>query len=331
MTLEDLFLVDGNLRPVWRFFLSVVLVILAYVAAYLLAGEVRDLMPRAGAWYGSFFLFQLLAFLGSFKIMTRVFEQKPLGVVGLAFHPYWVKELCVGLGIGGIMIVSVGGAEALLALARYARNPLPARVELAYGSGMFLVLLISATNEELVFRGYPFQKLVESLGPPGAVAVSSACFGLAHLGNSHHTWISTVNTMLVGVPLSIAYLRTRSLWMPVGIHFAWNYVQGFVFGLPVSGFTFPTTLLNAQSSRRRMVDRFCLRSRGGASLHHRGTGRGDIPFFVPTHQNEWENERVGLRPLSVCCRQRGSSHFAETRPWGGGTDLDARPALLDNG
>jgi membrane protease YdiL (CAAX protease family) len=246
MSLEDIVLVDGNLRPIWRFFLSVVLVILAYAAAYLLAGEVREVIPQAWAWYGSFFPFQLLALLGSFKLMTRVFEHKPLGVVGLAFHPDWAKELCMGLGIGGIMMVSVGGAEGLLALARFARNPLPASAELAYGSGLFLVLLISATNEELAFRGYPFQRLVESLGPVGAVAVSSACFGLAHLGNPHHTWISTVNTMLVGIPFSIAYLRTRSLWMPVGMHFTWNYVQGFVFGLPVSGFTFPHSLLKVQ-------------------------------------------------------------------------------------
>jgi hypothetical protein len=246
MTLEDTFLLDGNLRAVWRFFLSLVLVFLAYAVAYLLAGEVWDLIPRAGAWYGSLFLFQLLGLLASFKAMTGVFEQKPLDVVGLAFHPCWVKELGMGLGIGGIMMVSVGGAEGLLGLARFARNPLPARTELAYGSGLFLVLLISATNEELVFRGYPFQKLVESLGAPGAVAVSSACFGLAHLGNSHHTWVSTVNTMLVGIPLSIAYLRTRSLWMPVGMHFTWNYVQGFVFGLPVSGHTFSPCLLKVQ-------------------------------------------------------------------------------------
>jgi hypothetical protein len=245
MTLEDFFLLDGNLRPIWRFFLSLVLVFLAYSLAHLLAEEVWDLIPRAGAWYGFFFLFELLALLGSFKLMTRLFEHKPLGVVGLALHPCWVKELCAGLGIGGIMMVSLGGAEALLGLARFARNTLPARAELAYGSGLFLILLISATNEELVFRGYPFQKLVESLGPPGAVAVSSAFFGLAHLENSHHTWISTLNTMLVGIPLCLAYLRTRSLWMPVGMHFTWNYVQGFVFGLPVSGYTFSTSLLNA--------------------------------------------------------------------------------------
>jgi len=245
MTLEDFFLLDGNLRPIWRFFLSVVLVFLAYSLAHLLAGVVWDLIPRAGAWYGFSFLFELLALLGSFKVMTRLFEHKPLAVVGLAFHPCWVKELCMGLGIGGIMMVSLGGAEALLGLARFARNTLPAKAELAYGGGLFLILLIAATNEELIFRGYPFQKLVESLGPPGAVAVSSAFFGLAHLENSHHTWISTLNTMLVGIPLSLAYLRTRSLWMPVGMHFTWNYVQGFVFGLPVSGYTFSTSLLNA--------------------------------------------------------------------------------------
>jgi membrane protease YdiL (CAAX protease family) len=243
---EDIILVDGNLRPIWRFFLSVVLVILIYAVAYSLAGEVRELIPQAWAWYGFFFLFELLALLGAFKVLTRVFEHKPLGVVGLAFHPDWVKELCVGLGIGGIMMVSVGGAEGLLALARFARNPLPARAELAYGSGLFLVLLISATNEELAFRGYPFQRLVESLGPLGAVAMSSACFGLAHLANPHHTVISTINTMLVGIPLSIAYLRTRSLWIPVGMHFTWNYVQGFIFGLPVSGYAFPHSLLKVQ-------------------------------------------------------------------------------------
>jgi hypothetical protein len=246
MTLEDIILVDGNLRPIWRFFLSAVLVFLAYAVAYLLAREVRDLIPQSGAWHGSLFLFQLLALLGSYKVMTRVFEHKPLGVVGLAFHPDWVKELCMGLGIGGIMMVSVGGAEALLALARFAPSPVPASAELAYGSGLFLVLFISATSEELAFRGYPFQKLVESLGPVGAVAVSSACFGLAHLGNPHHTWISTVNTMLIGIPLSIAYLRTRALWMPVGMHFTWNYVQGFVFGLPLSGYTISPSLLKVQ-------------------------------------------------------------------------------------
>jgi len=249
MRLQNLFLLGGSLRPIWRCLLSLALAFLASSLAgfaYILTGGARGVSPGVNAPYGTLDLLMLLAFLGAFKIMTRVIEHKPLGVIGLAFHPCWVNELCLGLGIGVIMIVSVGGAEALLGLARFAPSTFAARSELAYGGGLLLILSISATNEELIFRGYPFQKLVQSLGPPGAVALSSACFGLVHLGNPHHTWISTVNTMLVGIPFSIAYLRTRSLWMPVGMHFTWNYVQGFVLGLPVSGLALSPSVLQAQ-------------------------------------------------------------------------------------
>jgi hypothetical protein len=282
MTVEDVILVDGNLRPIWRFFLSIFLIFLAYVGGYLLAGEVRALIPRDGAWYVSLALFELLGFLGSFKIMTLVFERKPLGVVGLAFHPDWLKELCAGLGIGGVMMVSVSGAEAALGLARFARNPLPARAELAYGSGLFVVLLVSAMDEELVFRGYPFQKLLESLGAPGAVVVSSACFGLAHLGNPNHTWISTANTMLIGIPLSIAYLRTRALWLPVGIHFMWNYLQGYVFGLPVSGIMFSTTLLYPHVRGNAWLTGSAYGPEGGLLCTIAVAGAGIFLFFSPS-------------------------------------------------
>jgi hypothetical protein len=281
MTPADLILVNGNLRPGWRFFLSVVLVFLAYGLAYLLAGEVPGVVPGDAAYYGCFVLFLLLGLLGSFKLMTRVFDHKPLAVVGLAFHPCWLKELCAGLGIGGIMMLWVGGAEALLRLARFAGNALPVKAELAYGSGLFLILFIAGTNEELVFRGYPFQKLVESLGPTGAVALSSAFFGLAHLGNAHHTWISNVNTMLVGIPLSIAYLRTRSLWMPIGIHFTWNYVQGFVFGLPVSGFLFPAALLKAQVHDAAWLTGADYGPEGGLIATVAIVGAGVFLFFSP--------------------------------------------------
>jgi hypothetical protein len=246
MRLEDLFLAEGKVRPIWRFFLSVALVYLAVAIAGLLGGPARFLFPNSDEWYAFVVLLELPALLGAYKVMTGLFERRPLGMVGLAFYPTWTRELWLGLGMGGLMMVAVGGVEACTGLARFSHNPFPATAEAAYGSGLFLVLAISATNEELIFRGYPFQKLVESVGPAAAVALSSASFGLAHLGNAHHTWISTLNTMLMGIPLSVAYLRTRSLWMPIGMHFSWNYLQGFVFGLPVSGYTFSPSLLTGQ-------------------------------------------------------------------------------------
>ena len=113
---------------------------------------------------------------------------------------------------------------------------------------MLVLLFVAATNEELMFRGYPFQRLAESIGAPGAVAVFSALFGMVHLSNPNHTAVSTLNTVLVGVPLAISYLRTRALWVPVGIHFAWNFIQGVGLGLPISGFSVPLSVLNAQVS-----------------------------------------------------------------------------------
>src|SRR5262249_52558781 len=79
-----------------------------------------------------------------------------------------------------------------------------------------------------------------------AVVIMSALFGLIHFMNPHRTWVSTINTALVGVPLSISYLKTRALWLPIGIHFIWNFLQGFVLGLPVSGLVVSRGILTAR-------------------------------------------------------------------------------------
>jgi hypothetical protein len=166
--------------------------------------------------------------------------------VGLALHSRWGRELGLGIILGAAMILTVAALEGMLRLAHFGVNSFSPGHALSAVAFYGVTLTLAATNEEVVFRGYPFQRLVEAVTPAGGIAVTSALFGLAHLGNAHHTWFSTVNTALVGVPLAIAYLRTRSLWMPVGIHFSWNFVLGFVIGLPVSGFAFPESLLKAQ-------------------------------------------------------------------------------------
>ena len=101
-----------------------------------------------------------------------------------------------------------------------------------------LLLLSGALLEEAMFRGYPFQRLVEAVGPVWAVVALSALFGAAHLGNPNASGVLSwafLNTIAIGVLLALAYLRTRTLWLPFGIHFGWNFALGFVFGLPVSG------------------------------------------------------------------------------------------------
>ena len=195
----------------------------------------------------------ILVLLGIFKFLTGTFDRRPLGSVGVAFHSRWRAELGRGLVVGAVMILLVAGLEAALGLAHFGwRTESPGRILMGGGVLGFL-LLVAATNEELVFRGYPFQRLMDAIGPVGAIAVFSALFGLGHLANPDHTWISTLNTMLVGIPLAVAYLRTRALWMPIGIHLAWNFVQGYTLGLPVSGLDLPACVFTSVVSGPRWV------------------------------------------------------------------------------
>jgi len=100
-----------------------------------------------------------------------------------------------------------------------------------------VTLAVGALAEEAAFRGYPFRRLVQASGPATATAVMSLLFGVGHMLNPGATWASTVVTILAGVLLSIAWLRTHGLWLGWGLHFAWNASMGILFGLPVSGIT----------------------------------------------------------------------------------------------
>jgi membrane protease YdiL (CAAX protease family) len=242
---ESIFIAEGKLRPIWRFVVSIPAVFIAVIVAETLAGFVAAGVGHRGAVFGAQ-LFVLLALLGAFKLLTNLLDQRPLGSVGLAFSGRWHLELSLGLGIGTVMMLAVGALEQFLGMARFTVNSAPAGQFLGWGVGLWFYISVAAADEELIFRGYPFQRLTEALGPVVAVALFSAAFGLVHLRNAGHTWLSTFNTMLVGVPLAVAYLRTRALWLPVGMHLAWNYVQGCGLGLPVSGIQMPFSFLRAE-------------------------------------------------------------------------------------
>lgn len=246
MNWDELFLKDDRLRSVWRFFLSLIVLFVALrIGRALLTGIFLLTHAHPTEFTAMFWrsLRALLAILATFKLMTAVFDRRPFASMGLGFHSRWGKELGQGLLIGGTMLLMAVTLEWGCGLAHFTFIPHPV---LWPGIGACGLFAVGAVNEEAVFRGYPFQRLVDSITPWGAIAVTSAFFGLAHLGNPHKTWISTINTMLVGVPFAIAYLRTRSLWMPIGMHFIWNFLLDFLLGLPVSGLNLTTSVLTAR-------------------------------------------------------------------------------------
>jgi hypothetical protein len=96
--------------------------------------------------------------------------------------------------------------------------------------------IMPAFMEELLFRGILFRWLEEFAGSWAALIITSALFGAAHLMNPNATPVAAFGIAIeAGVLLGGAYMLTRSLWMPMGLHAAWNFTQGEIFDVPVSG------------------------------------------------------------------------------------------------
>jgi membrane protease YdiL (CAAX protease family) len=182
-------------------------------------------------------LINLAAAIIASAICARVLERRSLGSVGLRRHRGWVRDFGLGSVMGAASLaIAVGIASA----AKATTFDVQTRAAAQLASGFLIVLaffLIAGAFEELIFRGFPFQALVHNLGGAAAVAITAVFFGLAHLANPSASAISTINTMLAGAWLGLAYLMTRSLWLAIALHYSWNLAMIFVFGLPVSGFT----------------------------------------------------------------------------------------------
>jgi membrane protease YdiL (CAAX protease family) len=224
---------DGRLRSGWRFGLSVFFFLVVNSFA----------VDIANAWAGPsdrkfellyrplLMVFLVAAFSVLLKTLDRV-DGNPLPAMGLVPR-YFLPDMLVGF-IGGAVMVSL----AVLPIAigyHLGFHVVFSRHSLKLACAVLFILATGAMAEEVAFRGYPFQRLVDAAGGTAAIVFSSALFGVVHLRNPHASVFSLINTIVFGVLLAIAYLRTQALWLPWGLHFGWNLTLGFVFGLPVSG------------------------------------------------------------------------------------------------
>ncbi len=165
-------------------------------------------------------------------LMVRFVDHRPLKTFGITLEN-WRRHLVGGLAVPVVMVgVLLAGCYAF----GYVRIAWTARQVPAGTLIMtFLVLLVAAAVEELMFRGFPLQVLCEGIGKWPGVLTMSGFFGLVHMNNPNATLLGTVNTVLAGVLLSLSYLKARSLWLPYAIHLGWNAGIGFILGLPLSG------------------------------------------------------------------------------------------------
>lgn len=214
--------------PLVAMLIAVVLVIIGFTVAFLIG---KFLVPKIPGFTMEM-KFDLLAIpilLIIYKLVIRHLGENPRDDYK---DPLAVRRLLIGLG-AGLLILSVAVAIAAL-MGIY-------RVK---GEGDFSALpaallasaIFPAINEEMLFRGILFRWIEEFGGSWLALLVTSALFGAAHLLNPHASPIAAVGIAFeAGVMLGAAYMLTRSLWLPMGLHAAWNFAQGEVYDIPVSG------------------------------------------------------------------------------------------------
>jgi membrane protease YdiL (CAAX protease family) len=224
---------QGTVRSGWK----VLGFLLAFMAIGLCVGLVAKTLHLtrigAGQW-----VWISLAMVALASFICVGLEKRSFLDLGLRFGSRWVGEFLLGT-LGGILLILLT-ALLLLGLGgfHWERAANVGGRQLLAAAVMFLGV---AFNEELMARGYPFQRLVEGAGPWVGQLVFAAIFALMHWGNpgmhgATKVWAS-VNIALAAVLLGFCYLRTRSLALPIGAHLGWNWAQGSLLGFGVSGNT----------------------------------------------------------------------------------------------
>jgi membrane protease YdiL (CAAX protease family) len=230
----------GRLRSGWRLvvfaLIYIALLRIFYVIASLIAPGLRP-----GPYFENivFRLILLAAALVVGYLCTRWLEDLPWRAMGLSLHARWLRDFFVGSIIG---VASLALATGIAAAGGGLRFRAPDRGlllqighTLVFSAALFI---IAALAEEALFRGYPLQTLARAGLAWLGVLLTSVPFAAVHLRNPNVVQGFTfLNTALAGVWLAVAYLRTRSLWFPLGVHWSWNWALGSLFGLPVSGIT----------------------------------------------------------------------------------------------
>ena len=179
-----------------------------------------------------------IPFIASVYFARRYLDNRSLVSLGLKRDKKAVRDVLAGIGIAGFMMGIIFSIELSTGWLEFQDFGWKAAAPIEFATNMLLwggVFLGVGFYEELFSRGYQYQNLEEGLNTPLAVIISSTFFGVLHLSNPNSTWTAGLGITVSGLFFIYAYLRTRQLWLPIGLHIGWNFFEGPVFGFPVSG------------------------------------------------------------------------------------------------
>jgi len=250
---------EGRPRALWRLLGELVLLLGLIVVlgiAFALA-----LQPLISPGLGGSFLYvaaygaviTLLATIASMWLSARFLDHRPFRDYGFRFDRGWWLDFGFGLLLGALLMVVIFLTELAAGWLTVVESFRSANSGQPFALGLVAaVILFSSvgTYEEMLSRGYLLHNLAEGLNlhradPRVAVVLawllSSVAFGLAHASNPNATLASTGSIFVAGIFLGLGYVLTGELAVPIGLHIAWNFFQGNVFGFHVSGADFSQT------------------------------------------------------------------------------------------
>jgi len=175
--------------------------------------------------------FQVLGSFCALWLATKFIDRKPLMSIGLSVKDK-ANEMLVGLGFA---LAFIGSLFFILWLL----GAITITGYVGFKPGVFIVsmmLFLAAFDEELIFRGYILNSMMDSSSRWVALAGSSALFALMHAGNPSvwSNWVPMTELFAAGFILGISYTFTKNLWFPTFFHFGWNFFQGLL-GFEISG------------------------------------------------------------------------------------------------
>ena len=172
---------------------------------------------------------------------TRKVEKRPIRTLGF-YKENFLSALFKGYGLGlSLFILALAG---LVVLGQYQFDSIHLDTySLAFTLFTIPFWILQGTAEELVTRAWLIPQLAKRTNLKVAIIISSSLFTLLHLGNSGITFLSAIDLFLFGVAMSLYLLKTDTVWGVAGIHGAWNFAQGNLFGILVSGQSSGTSIM----------------------------------------------------------------------------------------
>lgn len=229
---------EPRLRAGWRLLLQTLMMILIATLAGWLSYVFASGIPALDNSMVFSQLIELLVIGGSIWVARRFFDRRSFVSLGLRVSRHTLPDLLVGILIPAVLMGLIFFAEKAfgwLTIKEFAWESLSASTLALELLIAFSIFIFVGWNEELLSRGYHLQTLASGTSLPWGVILSSSVFGLLHLGNPNATWIGAAGIFFAGLFLALGLLRTRQLWLSIGLHIGWNFFEGPIFGFPVSG------------------------------------------------------------------------------------------------